>query len=91
MPTTPPPPIPPLTLIIRFTTSLPDLPLSIPRPRRTTPLTLATLIRPHLPPTLSACAIRLPPPSAPSGLRHPPPVFAITSVIEHGGGRKNGR
>lgn len=55
----PPPFIPPLTLIIRFTTSLPDLPLSITHPRSTTPTTLNTLIRPHLPPALSASPLRL--------------------------------
>ncbi|KAF6230333.1 hypothetical protein HO133_004673 [Letharia lupina] len=58
-PTPPPPPTPPLTLIIRFTTSLPDLPLPIVHPRATTPTTLATLIRPHLPPALAACPLRL--------------------------------
>ncbi|CAD6584982.1 MAG: hypothetical protein ASARMPRED_001970 [Alectoria sarmentosa] len=60
MTSTPPPPsIPPLTLIIRFATSLPDLPLSIAHPRATTPVTLNTLIRPHLPPALSASPLRL--------------------------------
>ncbi|KAL9075892.1 MAG: hypothetical protein Q9161_001286 [Pseudevernia consocians] len=54
-----PPSMPPLTLIIRFTTSLPDLPLTITHPRTTTPITLNTLIRPHLPPTLSASPLRL--------------------------------
>lgn len=54
-----PPTIPPLNLIIRFTTSLPDLPLTIPHPRLTTPSTLSTLIRPHLPFSLCASPIRL--------------------------------
>ena len=50
---------PPLNLIIRFTTSIPDLPLTSPQPRLTTPTTLSTLIRPHLPPSLSTSPIRL--------------------------------
>ena len=54
-----PPTIPPLNLIIRFTTSIRDLPLTIPHPRLTTPTTLSTLIRPHLPTTLSTSPIRL--------------------------------
>ncbi|KAK4695102.1 hypothetical protein P7C71_g2577, partial [Lecanoromycetidae sp. Uapishka_2] len=49
----------PLDLIIRFASSIPDLPLTIPSPRTTTPLTIATLIRPHLPSTLAASPLRL--------------------------------
>lgn len=52
-------PTPPLTLIIRFTTSLPDLPLTIPSPRNTTPTTLCALIRPHLPTPISHSPLRL--------------------------------
>ena len=59
MTSTPTLPIPPLLLIIRFTTSIPDLPLSIPNPRTTTPTSLSTQIRPHLPKSLSACPLRL--------------------------------
>ena len=55
----PPPSNSPLVLIIRFTTSLPDLQLTIPHPRTTNPSTLATQIRPHLPPNLSTSPLRL--------------------------------
>ncbi|KAL2046802.1 hypothetical protein N7G274_000820 [Stereocaulon virgatum] len=59
----PPPPLPPsfppLNLIIRFTASIPDLPLTISSPRTTTPITLSTLIRPHLPRDLSTSPLRL--------------------------------
>ena len=60
-----------LTLIIRFSVSLPDLNLPITSPQLTTPTTLATLTRPHLPPDLSSCPLRyiyagaLLPPSTP--------------------------
>ncbi|KAL6717415.1 hypothetical protein ACLMJK_005330 [Lecanora helva] len=53
------PSIAPLTLVIRFTTSLPDLPLTVPNPRTTTATTLSTLIRPHLPAHLQASSLRL--------------------------------
>ncbi len=53
------PSFPPLTLIIRFTTSIPDLPLTVSSPRTTTPITLSTLIRPHLPPAFAASPLRL--------------------------------
>lgn len=46
-------------LIIRFTASIPDLPLTIDSPRTTTPITLSTLIRPHLPPAYAASPLRL--------------------------------
>ena len=48
-----------LSLIIRFTTSLPDLQLTIPNPRTTTTSTLYTLIRPHLPLSVSVSPLRL--------------------------------
>lgn len=54
-----PPTISPLNLVIRFATSIADLPLTIPNPRITTSVTLSTLIRPHLPSTLSASPLRL--------------------------------
>ncbi|MCJ1244048.1 hypothetical protein MMC30_001245 [Trapelia coarctata] len=71
----------PLNLIIRFPSSLPDLPLLIPSPSTTTALHLNQLIRPHLPPTLSTSRLRLIssgavlPPTAPisSSLRIPTP------------------
>ena len=49
----------PLTVIVRFTASLPDLPLIISSPSLTNPHTLSTLIRPHLPPQLFSCSFRL--------------------------------
>lgn len=52
-------PSPLVALIIRFTTSLPDLPLTISEPRTTDSATISSLIRPHLPPNLSACPLRL--------------------------------
>jgi len=48
-----------LQLIIRFTASIADLPLTIERPRITTTLSLKGLIRQHLPPTLSSNRLRL--------------------------------
>ena len=48
-----------LHLIIRFTASIADVPLSIPSPRTTTALNLKRLIRKHLPPTLSSNRLRL--------------------------------
>jgi len=48
-----------LTLIVRFSTSLPDLVLFIPVPSATNTATVSTLIRPHLPPNLSSCPLRL--------------------------------
>ena len=67
----PTPRLPPITLIIRFSASFSDLPLQIPSPQTTTAATLSTLVRPHLPPNLSACPLRyiyagaLLPPKAP--------------------------
>ncbi|OCL09563.1 hypothetical protein AOQ84DRAFT_388087, partial [Glonium stellatum] len=48
-----------LYLIIRFTASIPDLPLSIPSPRTTTTLSLKQLIRSHLPPSHASNRLRL--------------------------------
>jgi len=48
-----------LQLIIRFTASIADLPLSIEQPRKTTTLSLKGLIRQHLPRTLSSNRLRL--------------------------------
>jgi len=48
-----------LYLIIRFTASIPDLPLSIPSPRTTTTLSLKRLIRSHLPPSHASNRLRL--------------------------------
>ena len=49
---------PQLTLIIRFSASIPDLPLYISSPDSTFPSTLSTLIRPQLPTDLSTCPLR---------------------------------
>ncbi|KAL9640757.1 MAG: hypothetical protein Q9164_000072 [Protoblastenia rupestris] len=49
---------PPLTLIVRFSASIPDLPLSISSPRTTFTSTLSTLTRPQLPADLSTCPLR---------------------------------
>lgn len=48
-----------LQLIIRFTASIADLPLTIDHPRTTTTLSLKGLIRQHLPQTLSSNRLRL--------------------------------
>lgn len=48
----------PLTLIIRFSTSIPDIPLIISDPRTTNSATISTIVRTHLPSNLSACALR---------------------------------
>jgi|SRR5579871_3549699 len=48
-----------LQLIIRFTASIADLPLTIEHPRTTTTLSLKGLIRQHLPRTLSSNRLRL--------------------------------
>ncbi|MCJ1400275.1 hypothetical protein MMC11_003479 [Xylographa trunciseda] len=48
-----------LKLIVRFPSSLPDLPLTISSPSTTTALNLNLLIRPHLPQKLSASRLRL--------------------------------
>ena len=48
-----------LTLVIRFASSMPDVRLEILRPQTKNAATLITLIRPHLPPTLSTCPLRL--------------------------------
>ncbi|MCJ1288603.1 hypothetical protein MMC34_000131 [Xylographa carneopallida] len=50
---------PPLNLIVRFPSSLPDLPLTVSSPSTTAALNLNLLIRPYLPPTLSASRLRL--------------------------------
>ena len=49
----------PLKLIVRFPSTLPDLSLTISSPSTTTALNINQLIRPHLPPTLSASRLRL--------------------------------
>lgn len=46
-------------LIIRFTASVPDLPLSLYAPRTTATLSLKQLIRQHLPPAHAAARLRL--------------------------------
>ncbi|KAI8934859.1 hypothetical protein NX059_008537 [Plenodomus lindquistii] len=46
-------------LIIRFTASVPDLPLSLHEPRTTAALSLKQLIRRHLPPEHAAARLRL--------------------------------
>src|SRR5690348_9076659 len=48
-----------LQLIIRFTASIADLPLTIEHTRTTTTLSLKALIRQHLPRTLSSNRLRL--------------------------------
>jgi hypothetical protein len=48
-----------LELIIRFTTSIPDLTLPIESPRTTTALALKVLIRQHLPPNYASNRLRL--------------------------------
>ena len=49
-----------VSLIVRFALSVPDLPLTIDSPASTTPLLLLHQhIRPHLPPALRQCPIRL--------------------------------
>ncbi|GME50019.1 Transmembrane protein [Neofusicoccum parvum] len=53
-------PLPPeVLLIIRFTASLPDLPLPVSSPRTTTTLSLKQLIRTHLPAAHAASRLRL--------------------------------
>lgn len=47
-----------LSLVIRFSASIPDLNLSISSPPDTTTSTLSVLIRPHLPSDLAACPLR---------------------------------
>lgn len=49
----------PVRIIIRFTPSVPDLHLSISSPATTNAAVISRLIRPHLPPALSACPLRL--------------------------------
>ena len=49
----------PITLIIRFAISVPDLRLNIESPDTSNTATLCTLIRPHLPTQYSTCALRL--------------------------------
>ena len=49
----------PLTLIIRFAISIPDLRLPIDSPATTNAATICTLIRPHLPVEYSKCPLRL--------------------------------
>ncbi|KAF2708387.1 hypothetical protein K504DRAFT_468731 [Pleomassaria siparia CBS 279.74] len=46
-------------LIIRFTASIPDLPLPVPSPHTTTTLSLKQLIRPHLPSSHASARFRL--------------------------------
>ena len=53
------PPSPPLSLTIRFTTALPDLPLPIAAPADTTVVALKRLVRARLPADASARHIRL--------------------------------
>ncbi|RDI84603.1 hypothetical protein Vi05172_g5175 [Venturia inaequalis] len=48
-----------LWLVVRFTTALPDLPLTISSPHTTPTLALKALIRPHLPPDLANNRLRL--------------------------------
>lgn len=53
------PPAPEVLLIIRFTASIPDLPLPVSCPKTTTTLSLKQLIRTHLPPAHAASRLRL--------------------------------
>lgn len=85
-------------LIIRFTTSIPDLPLYIQSPRTTTTLSLKQLIRPNLPFTYASARLRLIyagkvlADSAPlaSSLRLPPPPPPRDGTYnEHGPGSKS--
>ncbi|KAF2262350.1 hypothetical protein CC78DRAFT_319533 [Lojkania enalia] len=87
-----------LYLIIRFTASIPDLPLSIPLPTATTTLSLKQLIRLHLPPTHSAARLRLiyagkvlldHTPLSVSLKLPPPPPPRDGPYNEHGPGSKN--
>ncbi|MCJ1280810.1 hypothetical protein MMC26_000127 [Xylographa opegraphella] len=66
----------PLKLIVRFPSSLPDLPLTVASPSTKTALNLNLLIRPHLPPTLSASRLRL----IHSGAVLPPTTPLATSL-----------
>lgn len=54
-----PPPEELLWLVIRFTTALSDLPLTVSSPLTTPTLALKTLIRPHLPPDFATNRLRL--------------------------------
>lgn len=49
----------PVDLVIRFTTSAPDLVLTIPLPRSTTTLSVKQQIRPHLPKEIAGSRLRL--------------------------------
>ncbi|ORY11633.1 DUF2407 C-terminal domain-domain-containing protein [Clohesyomyces aquaticus] len=85
-------------LIIRFATSIPDLPLSISTPRTTTTLSLKQLIRSNLPHTHASARLRLIyagkvlADSVPlsSSLRIPPPPPPRDGAYnEHGSGSKS--
>ncbi|KAL9603130.1 MAG: hypothetical protein Q9219_001333 [cf. Caloplaca sp. 3 TL-2023] len=66
-----------IQLIIRFALSVPDLPLTISSPSKTTPLHLLHQnIRPHLPPQYRSCPIRL----ISSGALLPPSTPLSTSL-----------
>lgn len=77
---------PPLNLIIRFPSALPDLPLTVPYPSTSTALTINQLIRPHLPAPLSTSRLRLihsgavlPPTTPLAVLLHLPPPLLNSS------------
>ncbi|KAF2464970.1 uncharacterized protein BDR25DRAFT_296194 [Lindgomyces ingoldianus] len=85
-------------LIIRFATSIPDLPLSITAPRTTTTLSLKQLIRPNLPHAHASSRLRLIyagkvlTDAAPlsTSLRIPPPLPPRDGAYnEHGPGSKS--
>lgn len=86
-------------LIIRFATSIPDLPLAVRSPRTTATLSLKQLIRPHLPDSDASSRLRLiyagkvladtTPLSA--SLRLPPPLRDETSTDHVSGGKGKGK
>lgn len=86
-------------LIIRFATSIPDLPLAIPIPSITTTLSLKQLIRPHLPFSNASARLRLiyagkvlsdaTPLSISLRLPPPPPPPRDGTYNEHGPGSKS--
>ncbi|KAF2792786.1 hypothetical protein K505DRAFT_325932 [Melanomma pulvis-pyrius CBS 109.77] len=86
-------------LIIRFTASIPDLPVHIPSPHTTTTLSLKQLIRPNLPPSHVSARLRLiyagkvlgdtSPLSVSLRLPPPPPPPREGTYNEHGPGSKS--
>ncbi|KAK7518464.1 DUF2407 C-terminal domain-containing protein [Phyllosticta citriasiana] len=95
---------PDLILIVRFTASIPDLPLPIHNPKTTTALSLKQLIRQHLPATHATSRLRLihagkvladtAPLSSSLNLAPPPPPRAKppdTSTKDTGKGKGKGK